>query len=429
MVSGSFPSPSTCHAPEPRSEVAGEWRQHWKLPVAAMLGYSMVGLQSFAFGPFIGSLKSEFGWSMTQALIGLSLSAFVSIFLSTVAGILVDRFGPRRVGLAGLFIMSGSFALLGSAGGGLVNWLLLWSLVAVGVVMVQSNVWTSAVVTRFDRARGLAMAVALSGGGLSAAIAPLLATIMIKSLGWRWGFVGLSACWLGFCLPPVLLYFRGSRDGLPNHRRHHQVHVPAPTGLSFREGLRTRTFAALLISFAAFSFYSSVMAPNLVPLLKEHGLDPIAAAAVASVMGIAGVLSRLVVGFLLDRFPASIIGLITQVLPVIGCSILLSANPTVLLLAIAIVTFGIATGAEMDVALYLASRRFGLRSFSALFGAIMACGAASATVAPLAAGLVHDLTGSYDGILAAVMAMMTMGAIAIASTGRDAKPSSGPSAQ
>ena len=422
MATNSLPASAADYDGAPSSTAASEWRSNWKLPLAAMLGYSMVGLQSFAFGPFIGSLRSEFGWSMTQVLAGLSVSAFLSIFLSTFAGIFVDRFGPRRVGITGLLIMSAAFALLGSATGGFANWLMLWAMIAVGVVLVQSNVWTSAVVTRFDRARGMAMAIALSGGALSAATAPLLATMMVESFGWRWGFVGVSVCWLAFSLPVVLLYFRGSRDGLPKNAAD-PIEVPEPTGLKFRDGVRTKAFVCLLISFGTFAFYSSVMAPNLVPLLKENGLAPMSAAAVASVMGIAGVLSRLAVGFLLDRYPGNIIGFVTQMLPLIGCSILLLQDPGLLLLAFAVATFGIATGAEMDVALYLASRHFGLKSFAALLGAIMACGAATATLGPLSAGWVHDVTGSYDRILITVMALMAVGATAVGLIGRTARPS------
>jgi cyanate permease len=80
--------------------------------------------------------------------------------------------------------------------------------------------------------------------------------------------------------------------------------------------------------------------------------------------------------------------------------------------------FGIATGAEIDVALYLATRHFGLRSFAALFGAVITFGAVNAAIGPFVAGWLHDRSGNYDGLLMTVMVAMTIGALAMATMGR-----------
>jgi MFS family permease len=395
---------------------AAEWRAYWPLTLAALIGYSTIGLQSYGIGPFVPHLEQAFGWSRTDVMIGLSLSNAVGVFLNILIGMIVDRFGPRRVGLTGLLVKTGSFALLATATGSLLNWSLLWVILAVGVVLVQSTVWTSAVAARFDHSRGLAMAVALSGTPITAAICPVLATWLIESYGWRAGFVGVAAAWILVTFPVVFLFFkdgRASPAGVPA-----ATAGPVQPGLTLREGIRTAAFYRLLISFGAFSLYNMAMSANLVPLLGETGISPMEAAGIASVMGIVGIFARLTVGVLLDRFPGGIIGGITQVLPVIGCAILLAGDPGVLLLTLAVATFGIATGAEIDVALYLATRHFGLRAFAALFGAVITFGAVNAAIGPYVAGWLHDRTGNYDGLLATVMVVMTIGALSMATMGR-----------
>jgi cyanate permease len=138
----------------------------------------------------------------------------------------------------------------------------------------------------------------------------------------------------------------------------------------------------------------------------------------AFLMGLIGIAARLTVGALLDRFPGNLIGVGTLLMPLIGCAILLGGKPDALLLGIAVASFGAAIGAEVDVALYLATRHFGLRAFAALFGAVIGFGALMATAGPTIAGLIHDATGDYRMLLIIIMAVMATGALAIGLIGR-----------
>lgn len=402
-----------------------EWRHYWTLPVAAMIGYSTIGLQSYGIGAFVAPLEAEFGWTRAQVMIGLSLSNLVGVFLNILVGMMVDRFGPRRVGLTGLFVKTGAFALLGTATGTMLNWSLLWVVLAVGVVLVQSTVWTSAVATRFDHSRGFAMAVALSGSPITAAVAPVLATWLTAHYGWRIAFAGVAATWLVATLPVVLLFFRGARDGGGGRVASESAPPPPPAevpGLTLAEGLRTPAFLWLLAAFGAFAFYNMAIAANLVPLLAETGVDAMEAAGIASIMGLVGIAARLGVGLLLDRFPGNVIGAASQILPVLGCAIFLMDAPGPLLLSLAVACFGIATGAEIDVALYLATRHFGLKAFAALFGAIITFGAVAAAIGPYVAGWLHDIAGSYDLLLIMIMVVMTIGSLSMAAIGRKPGP-------
>jgi nitrate/nitrite transporter NarK len=397
---------------------AAEWRAHWPLAAAALVGYSTIGLQSYGISPFVASLEAEFGWSRSQVMTGVSISNGMGIFLNIIIGMIVDRFGSRRVALTGLFVMTGSFALLSTATGALLNWSLLWVLVAVGVVLVQSTVWMRALAKFFDHSRGFAFAVALSGTSIMAIFLPTYSTWLIQTYGWRMGFVGVGATWLAITLPIVFLFFREDR------RAAHISGADAPAqpavvpGLTFREGLRTRPFWLLVISFGCFSFFSMTVATNLVPLLSETGISAMEAAGIASIMGFVGIVVRLSVGALLDRFPGNVIGTITLLMPVIGASILLLDAPSTILLSIAVAAFGAAIGAEMDVALYLATRHFGLKAFASLFNAVITFGAMMAAVGPFVGGTLHDLTGNYDALLATIVVIMLIGATSMALIGK-----------
>ncbi len=398
---------------------AAEWRAHWPLALAALVGYSTIGLQSYGISPFVADLEREFGWTRSQVMIGVSVSNAAGIFLNIIIGMIVDRFGSRRVALTGLVVKTGSFALLATATGALLNWTFLWLILAVGVVLVQSTVWMRALAKHFDHSRGFAFAVALSGTSIMAIFLPTYSTWLIQNYGWRMGFVGVGATWLAITLPIVFLFFREDRGPAAAVS---DTAAPAPPaalpGRTFREGLRTRAFWLLVISFGCFSFFSMTVATNLVPLLSETGISAMEAAGIASLMGLVGIVVRLSVGAALDRLPGNVIGTITLLMPVIGASILLLDAPSTILLSVAVGAFGAAIGAEMDVALYLATRHFGLKAFASLFNAVITFGAMMAAIGPFVGGKLHDLTGNYDALLATIVVIMSIGALSMALIGK-----------
>ena len=244
-------------------------------------------------------------------------------------------------------------------------------------------------------------------------IQPKLATWLIEAIGWRHGFIALGAIWIALTLPLVLLFFRD-----PPQREQAAASGPALAGLEFGEGIRTRAFWGLVISFAAFSFYNMTIATNLILMLGEKGIAAAEAASLMFVMGIVGLFARLGVGWLLDRLPGHLIGMCTQLLPVIGAALLMTDNPGTIILLTVIGMFGLATGAEIDVVLYQATRHFGLKAFGTLFSGIITFGALFAAIGPATAGWLHDRTGSYNSLLVVVMVLMAIGALGMAMTGR-----------
>lgn len=401
----------------PQSATA-EWRRYGIVPIAAAMGYSTMAIQTYGVGPFVSSLEAEFGWSRAEVMIGLTISNTFGVLLNFAVGVMADRFGPRRVALSGVVVKTAAIALLATATGTLLNWSLLWVLVAIGAVLAQANVWASAVASRFDKGRGLALAVTLSGSSFCAAIVPVLATWLIGAYGWRVAFVGVAAAWLVVVLPIVFLFFHGRQDEQRRMSKAERTPVAALPGVTVAEGMRMVAFWRLVVAAFAFASYTMAIAPNLVPLLTEKGETALVAAQLAALMGVVGIVARLTAGALLDHFSARILGVVVFLLPVIGCGLMLGDAPGYLVLAVAVASFGITIGAEYDVVFYLVSRHFGLKSFAAMMGGLLTAGAFGGAVAPIVAGWLHDRFGGYDEMLILLMGLMGAGALAIATIGR-----------
>lgn len=396
------------------ANAAGEWRRYWLLPLVAGFGYSTMAIQTYAIGPFVAPLEAEFGWSRAEIMIGLTISNGIGAIMNMFVGMAVDRVGPRRVAMAGIVAKTSAIMLLATATGSILNWSLLWALVAMGAMLLQAQVWTSAVASRFDKGRGLAIAVALSGTSLAAALCPILATWLIADFGWRAAWVGIGLAWLLTALPTVLIAFRGRHD---DERRDRGDAAAAAAvdlpGLTFAEGLRRPAFYRLLLAGASYAFYTMAISPNLVPMMAELGSTAMAAASIAAVLGVVSVIARVSAGWLIDRMPAHLVGAVMFMVAVVGSFALLDGDPGFALKIFAVVCFGATIGAEFDVVLYLISRHFGLKAMGSLMGAVLSAGALGGAIAPWVAGRIHDETGSYDGLLWTIIVLMTVNAAAM----------------
>ena len=396
-----------------------EWRRYGSVPFAAGLGYSMGVIHVYCLGVFMEPLQNEFGWSRAQASVGLTIVGMAAAAAAVPIGLTVDRLGPRRVGLVGVTLMAAAFALLATATGSMANWVMLWALLAFASFWVQTTVWTSAVASRFETSRGLAFAVTLSGGSLAAAVFPPLATVLIGEWGWRGAFLGLGVLWGLLVLVVVGFFFRGAQDDRTAAPvRSQTIPVPAAAdlpGLTLGEGLRSATFYKLLAAAGLFAFTTLGVVVHLVPILRDAGAEPLAAAGAASLIGVFSIIGRLGIGVLLDRFSGRFVGACAYLVPIVGSALLLfdGGNPVSQTAAAAL--FGLTLGAEVDVIAYLASRYFGLKNFGGLFGGLVAALSLGTAFGPLAAGATSDHFGGYSNFLILTMILMGASSLLLAS--------------
>lgn len=395
----------------PSASAATEWRSYWFLPFIAALGYSNAVLHVYSIGPFFAPITEEFGWTRAQASIGVTIAALGGALACIPIGMIVDRWGPRIVGICGVTLMCGSVALLSTATGDLTNWVLLWGFVALGTFGVQSTVWNSAVASRFETSRGLAFAITLSGASFAATVFPVLTTWLIHSYGWRAGFAGLGGIWFAVVFPLLLFFFRGARDG--GKTRAAAASTTPVEGLTLAEGLRSPALYILLLAGALFSFTAIATLVHFVPILTGAGAQPLAAAGVASLLGIASIAGRLGAGVLLDRFPGHFVGAAAFLIPILGAGVLLldGANPTNQI--IAAIAFGLTIGSEVDVIAYLSAKHFGLRNYGALFGAQVTALGLGTAFGPLAASVIFDQSGGYGPFLMLTIALSAAASLAL----------------
>lgn len=383
---------------------AAEWRAHWPLAFAAMIGFSLHPVPTYAIGLFIEPLNREFGWGSAQVTAGMSIAAIAMMLLSPLVGAAVDRWGARRLAVPGTILAAISIAMFGLADGSATQWLLLWTVFAIVSLLTKTTVWTAAISGAFEAGRGVALALTLSGVAIAQILVPPVAYWLIEAHGWRAAFLALGFGWGAVVLVPVALFFFDNRDRARLKARAAGAAPDAPagpplTGLSVEEALRS----PVLWRIATASFLTMLLGIGIVvhqvPILTEAGVARQNSALLASLAGAAGVVGKFVTGWLMDRRDAGIVGSVTLAIGAVGFALLLQPLRSPALIVVAMLTIGYSTGAKLQISTYLTSRYGGLRNFGKIFGVVASLIAVGSGLGPVLAGLIRDSFGTYVPML------------------------------
>jgi len=384
-----------------------EWRAHWTVVMPCFLGLMLIAAHSHSLGVMIGPLEREFGWPRAQISAGGLIISVMALLAAPLIGAAVDRIGARRIALFGVLFYCAMLSTLSLASSGITSWWGLWALVALGTMSILPVVWLGAVNGFFRKSRGMAMAIAMSGSGLGAAVWPFLTNTLVDTLGWRLAYVALALI-SAVVIYPFVYFFLRDPVKEPDSKSAPAADRKLPTAR--REWMTPRFFKLLAASFI-FAMASYALSNNLVPVLIGEGLTPGTAAATVGLLGLGVIAGRLLGGYLLDIMNGNIVAAACVLLQIVPALILLSTTGSQAWAAFSCLMIGLSVGTELDASAYLAARHFGARNFGSVFGVINGTLMFSAGVAPMAANYVYDVTRSYDYVLIALIPLLIVSAI------------------
>ncbi|MEJ7935968.1 MFS transporter [Sphingobium sp. AN558] len=398
---------SANHNPPP-----GEFQRNWKLIIAcaAGCGFCMSAISQHSIGPFVKPLSEDMNWTRTQVQSALLLSQLAAATGVICAGILISRFPLRSIAIAGL---TGTVIglLLASQAKSLPFYYLAYVIAAFVGAGAGNIAWSRAITGSFDTHRGLALAIALSGTGISGIALPSILVWVISEYGWRTGYVALAAFPALISLPLVLFLF------WPERSHGAGAKALAANSLSNKELFRSYRFWVLLMSVVCVYFAVTGVLSNLIPALTDGGFSAANAAIAQGSLAAAILAGRLLVGLLVDRFWAPAVGAIFLTPPAIGCLILMS-DPSLIAAICAAAMIGMAAGAELDLLALLISRYFGLRPFARIFSYMSAMISVGGGVGPLLFSWIREFTGSYQASFTMTAGLFLLGGPLLMTLGR-----------
>ncbi len=403
-----------------------EFKFGWPVILSSTLGIGlgMSPLPFYTIGVFAIPLSKKFGWGMDIIMGGLTFFTIAALFSSPLIGYVADKIGARKTALWSLALFGLTFMAFSFNNGSPILYYAIWVTMAFAGAGTLPMTWTRAINNWFNENRGLALGLSLLGTGLFGAFAKLYAFSLIENFGWQIAYLGVGLLPLLIALPVAYFFFRDTDDPkvsdkiaklkkeIPNHSKGNK------TGLSVAQALKDWKFWLLAFSFILISFAIGGPIPNLEKLLSSKGFGIGDAVILASSIGYAVLIGRLIGGYLLDRFWAPAVAFILLSVPALSCYLLQSADLSYTNALIAVIVLGFGAGVEYDLMAYLVSRYFGMKNYAAIYGFLYGFFAMGAGFGPVIFGKFYTNTGSYDTILGYAMIAFLVGSFPLLFLGK-----------
>ena len=365
----------------------------------AIVGFALYGLPFF-YDFFV----KEFGWSRAVVTSGNALSKLlVAPLFGFIAGWIIDRYGPRRMMMAGAF-MAGT-ALIGlSLMKSLGFFYLFYVLNALGYVFGGPLPCQVLISRRFTRNRGKAMGIAYLGIGTGGALVPLIAAGLEKQLGWHLS-LGLLGLMIILIAVPLPFFLRETPSSVKTEKKSEPA-VPVSKIL--------KNPAFYLLALGSMCSIGAVGGVNqhLKLYLRDLDFSQSQAAHIVSLVLFSSLAGRVIMGILADIMKRKYVMILIYL--IVGGSIPLLLMPSFhgreYIFA---VIFGIGLGGDYMIIPLMAGDLFGIKTLGRVMGIVLVADGVAESLMPMLVGRMYDIAGSYKPGFIVLICVALVGALII----------------
>jgi MFS family permease len=383
------------------------------------------GVVFYGFTAFFEPLADKFHWSYAQISFAASLRGMEAGLLAPLVGIVVDRWGPRRLLVGGTIISTLGLILL-SRTASLAMFYGAFLLLAVGMSICSSTVLMTAVANWFRRKIGVATGIMVSGYGFSGLLLPVIVRL-IDTYGWQEALTVLAIGMLALCLPlSFVVRHKPEQYGYqPDGEAEDTLMAGsnstparlAEANIGTRQALRSRTFWHIALSLMCQAIMVSAVVTHVMPCLTSIHISRANSSLIASSLSLVSIVGRLGLGWLGDRFDKRrVMGIAFAMM----CGALVcfgfASTTVVLLLTPFLILFGIGYGGNNTLRASVIREFFGRSNFGAIHGFVLGIIALGTIAGPPLAGWVFDNWGSYQPIWLAFAGLAAIAALAAMTT-------------
>ena len=369
---------------------------------------------------FFDYFRTDHGWTQ-QAI---TLGAPIAVLLTIWAGpLLVPRFSPRWLIVAGTGLTFCAFQWFAHLGGSRTEYYAAWCVYMIGYLLSGPIPHQIIISNWYRRKRGQAMGIAYIGGALAGAIGNKLAPWLVSVMPYRSAIQVLGLLLL-LAWPLALFVLKDRPEDIGQNPDGDAVRdVPAldaAGSLTFAELTQRSSFWLLLVGSAA--SIGSIASVNFLMkfVFEEQGFTNQAArdqiwstASFAALISAIG--GRIVVGFLADRMSRKTVMVVTYAQVALAIPLLFLITPQTPQYAYLFgIVFGFAMGADYMLIPLMAADVFGLRTLGRAMSAIVPGDTITQYWSPNLIARLRGVWGGYGSALWVACAIAAVGAIAIA---------------
>ena len=368
---------------------------------------------------FIGPITEYLGIDRSAYSINDSLRHITTAVVNFFFGMLIKKFGSRKLIAAGFISLVGSSLCYALAEN-------VWVLYLGGILLGLGLSWTTTtmvgfVVNRWAKEnKGTIMGAVLAANGIGGAIAMNIVSPIIESKreGYKIAYLVIAAVLFVVGVIVVSLV----RDD-PKGKESGSVEISKKKargeswlGLDYRDTRKKWYFYGVIFCVFGVGFFLTACNGVAVQHMKDVGLDPAFVTAIWSVHSLVLALFKFLTGFLYDKtgLRTTMLVCTTTAMIVVVCLALVTPTPEGKILAIIYSVFsGLALPLETVMLPIIAGDLFGQRSFDEVLGISVSANAIGYAVASPVMNLFYDIYKTYSygmficlGLLLMVMILM-----------------------
>ena len=368
--------------------------------------FSIVGIMFYGLPFFYDFWVKEYGWSRATVTSGNAFAKVSVGLLGFFAGWLIDRFGPRRLMLAG--ILMGGIALVGlSTVTALWQFYLFYTFNALAY-MCAGPLPNQVLTARwFNRTRGKAMGFAYLGIGVGGMLVPQIAKWLNIQFGWHQALVLLGIFTVIISFPMVWIV---KED--PEQRSAKTTEAGTPVPLN--KIVRGWPFYLLLIgSMCSIGAVSGANQNLKLFFSLDLNYSQGQSANIISLVLLSSIIGRVLMGWLADRFPKKYVMILIYTLVAGSIPLLYFASAPGMIYLFAFI-FGMGLGGDYMIIPLMAAELFGVRIMGRVMGLVLTADGLAEAFSPMLVARLRDTSGNYANGFAALITLAVIGIIAVA---------------
>jgi MFS family permease len=249
-----------------------------------VLGFSR-GIHASS-GVFNVALLEAFGWSRGATAGIFSVVLAVDAALSPVVGYLLDRYGPKKVVVAGSLVLAAGLLLSSQVTALWQLYIYFGLVVAIGMTFMGMVPHVFLISEWFSANRASAIGVVYAGAGVGIMILAPLSERLISKFGWARALETYSAIVLVALLPLIWVFYQHGPHG--EKLRHHSEKKEVQNQWTAKLALKSLQFWLLFFVRVCAASGTTVIITHQVAHVVDVGYSELLA---ASIFGLAGITS------------------------------------------------------------------------------------------------------------------------------------------
>ncbi|MFQ0994800.1 MFS transporter [Gilliamella sp. BG2] len=276
------------------------WYFGWNIVIAASFLTLLSSGLRMSMGVFFLPIANDLNFSRSVLSGIIAIGMLFSGIAMPISGYLVGKYGTRFVLILGSIIIIISTVWSANSNDYWNFFLSFGVALSFGTSFVGSVSFTPIVARWFIKRRGLALFILSTGSMAGIAVMLPVFAFFIPIYGWQTTLISFAVIFMIIALPIALFIMKDNQSEIEVSGIEPVINQKIEPSIKLIDVLKTRPFWQLSFGLFTCGFSMNLLGTHGVPMLTDHGFDPIISSNGIGLIGLVAIFSTLVLGYLSD---------------------------------------------------------------------------------------------------------------------------------